>query len=228
MKKTTKLSVYLLFLIATILLLVTGCKKDKDDITVTDIDGNVYNTVTIGTQVWIKSNLKVTKLNDGSNIQLVENNQTWTGLKTPGYCWYSNNEAQYKNIFGAFYNFYTVKTGKLCPAGWHVPTDNDWTALTDYLGGLNIAGGKLKETGTSHWSSSNTGATNETGFTALPGGYRNYDGTFQGTGSVGYWWSSTESGATSAFHRQMDYNGSQVFVSWGGMEGGYSVRCVKD
>jgi len=228
MKKNPKFPIYLLVLVATVSILATGCKKNDDSLTVTDIDGNVYKTVKIGSQVWFKENLKATKLNDGSNIQMVESNQTWTGLKAPGYCYYSNNEAQYKNIFGALYNFYAVKTGKLCPAGWHVPTDDEWTILTDYLGGLSTAGGKLKETGTSHWSSPNAGATNDTGFTALPGGYRNYDGTFQGIGSVGYWWSSTESGATSARHREMDYNGSQVFVSWGGMGGGYSVRCVKD
>jgi len=137
-----------------------------------DIDGNVYNTITIGTQIWMKENLKTTKYNDGSSIPLVTDNTAWINLSTPGYCWYNNDAATYKSAYGAMYNWYTVNTGKICPPNWHVPTDTQWETLITYLGGKIIAGGKMKETGTAHWTSPNIGATNETGFTALPGGYR--------------------------------------------------------
>jgi uncharacterized protein (TIGR02145 family) len=137
---------------------------------VTDIDGNVYNTVTIGDQVWMAENLKTTKLNDGTSISNAIDNIAWASLSTPGYCWFINNRATYE-IYGALYNWYAVYTDKLCPTGWHVPSNSEWTTLTDHLGGAEVAGGKLKESGSSHWASPNTGATNVTGFTALPGGY---------------------------------------------------------
>ena len=138
---------------------------------VTDIDGNVYQTVTIGTQVWMVENLKTTRYIDGTAIPLDTNSSTWGGLTTPGYCWY-NDSAIYGNTYGALYNWYAVNTGKLAPAGWHVPTDSEWTVLTTYLGGETVAGGKLKDTGTTYWQSPNTGATNASGFLALPGGFR--------------------------------------------------------
>ncbi|MBI5010148.1 MAG: fibrobacter succinogenes major paralogous domain-containing protein, partial [Bacteroidia bacterium] len=137
---------------------------------VSDIDGNVYQTVTIGTQVWMKENLKTTKLNDGIALPNVIDNAAWAALTTTGYCWYNNDATTYKSTYGALYNWYAVNTGKLCPIGWHVPSDDEWTLLTTFRGGYSVAGGKLKETGTLHWTSPNTGATNETGFTALPGG----------------------------------------------------------
>lgn len=161
--------------------------------TVTDSDGNVYNTVTIGTQVWMAENLRTTKYKDNTAIPLVTDNTAWTNLSTPGYCWYNNDAATNKSTYGALYNWYTVNTGKLCPTGWHVPTDAEWSTLTTCLGGVGVAGGKLKEAGTSHWMSPNVGATNETGFTALPSGYRYAGGTFEYNGLGGWWWSSTES-----------------------------------
>ena len=150
--------------------------------TLKDIEGNVYPAVIIGTQVWMAENLKTTKYNDGMAIPLVSDNNAWEALKTPGYCWYNNDAAANKNRFGALYNWYTVNTKKLCPAGWHVPNDKEWTTLRTYLGGEEIAGGKLKETGTTHWTSPNTDATNQTGFTALPGGGRRSNGEFFGLG----------------------------------------------
>ena len=198
--------------------------------TVTDIDGNVYNTVTIGTQVWMKENLKNIKYNDGIAIPLVTVNSAWAALTTPGYCWYNNDAASYKATYGAMYNWYTVNTGKLCPTGWHVPTDSEWTTLTTYLGGESVAGGKLKETGTTHWQSPNTGATNESGFTALPGGQRNHNGTFWVVGSDGNWWSSTEISTNDAWFRYMSYLYSYVGKeSWGFYkQEGFSVRCLKN
>src|SRR5450759_4787246 len=115
--------------------------------TVKDIDGNVYKTVTIGKQVWMVENLKTTKYNDGITIPLVIDNTAWTDLITPKYSWFNNDIAN-KEVYGALYNWYTVNTNKLCPKGWHIPTDEEWTTLTTYLGGEGVAGGKLKETGT--------------------------------------------------------------------------------
>ncbi len=136
-------------------------------LTISDADGNTYATVAIGTQVWMKENLKSTKYNDGTSISLVTVASDWTALRTHGYCWYDNN-VSYQNIYGALYNWYTVNSGKLCPSGWHVPTDNEWTTLINYLGGASIAGSKLKEAGTVHWVSPNI-ATNVSGFAGSPG-----------------------------------------------------------
>ena len=116
--------------------------------TVTDIDGNVYHTVTIGTQTWMVENLKTTKYNDGTAIPLVTDSTAWLNLTTPGYCWYNNDAATYKNTYGALYNWFTVNTSKLAPSGWHVPTDAEWTTLITYLGGETVAGGQMKSTGT--------------------------------------------------------------------------------
>ena len=203
--------------------------------TVTDIDGNVYNTVTIGTQVWMAENLKTTKYNDGTSIPLVTDATAWTNLSTPGYCWYNNDAATYKDPYGALYNWYTVNTGKLCPTGWHVPTDAEWTTLTDYLGGESVAGGKLKETGTTHWTTPNTDATNETGFTAFPGGERYSSGIFNGIGNYGNWWSATEVSSADAWYRHLFNDNSSVYrgsltetVAPPSRNIGFSVRCVKD
>lgn len=206
-------------------------KKDDNSNTLTDIDGNVYRTVTIGTQVWMAENLKTTKYNDGTSIPLVKDSIEWLKLVTPGYCWYKNNEASYKATYGALYNWFTVSTGKLCPIGWHVPIDKEWKTLTDYLGGVPIAGGKLKETGTVHWVSPNTGATNETGFTALPGGNRTrWDNnvTFGGNGFDGNWWTASEHDTTSAYNRAMEFQFNSDFEIIGYKMNGFSVRCVKD
>jgi uncharacterized protein (TIGR02145 family) len=143
---------------------------DVETNTVTDIDGNIYHTVTIGTQVWMVENLKTTKYRNGDPIPNVTGN-AWAALTTGAYCWYNNDAATYKATYGALYNWYAVADSRnIAPTGWHVPTDAEWTTLTTFLGGESVAGGKLKETGTNHWTSPNTGATNETGFTALPGG----------------------------------------------------------
>jgi uncharacterized protein (TIGR02145 family) len=194
---------------------------------ITDIDGNTYKTVTIGTQTWMAENLKVTKYNDGIAIPNVTDNTAWRELTTGALCDYGNTPSN-SETYGKLYNWHAVNTGKLCPTGWHVPSDAEWTELTDYLGGTSVAGDKLKETGTTHWNNLNTGATNETGFTALPGGNRLYNGTFLGIGGNGYWWSATEDDASGAWYRDMTYDYSDVYRNYLLKELGLSVRCLRD
>jgi uncharacterized protein (TIGR02145 family) len=193
-----------------------------------DYDGNTYHTIKIGTQVWMAENLKTTRNKNGHIIPLVTDNTAWGNLTTPGYCWYNNDPSEYKATYGALYNWYTVNTGNLCPTGWHVPTDAEWTTLTTYLGGESTAGVKLKEKGTAHWLSPNTGATNETVFTALPGGYRGSNGAYDFIGSYGDWWSSTEYSTTTAWYRSMACGSSGVGRGGYNKQDGFSVRCLRD
>jgi uncharacterized protein (TIGR02145 family) len=199
----------------------------------TDGDGNNYPVVQVGTgkgspQIWMAENLKTTKLNDGTTIiPNVTGNTSWRALSTPGYCLF-NNGASNKEIFGALYNWYSVNTRKLCPTGWHVPGDADWTTYTEYLGGENVAGGKLKETGTAHWVSPNLAATNVTGFTALPGGYRKFDGGFSPIGYYCKLWSATEYDATYSWSRYISNSDSKVIRTLFEKKAGLSVRCIKD
>jgi uncharacterized protein (TIGR02145 family) len=172
-------------------------------------------------------NLKTTRYNDGTAIPLVTDNATWGNLTTPGYCWY-NDSATYGNTYGALYNWFAVNTGKLAPIGWHVPTDSEWEMLGNYLGGDSVAGGKLKETGTTHWLSPNTGATNSTGFSALPGGYRYLNGTFLRVGFFGSWWSATAHDALYSWYRTMFYDYTHVSRFNFSNQYAYSIRCVRD
>ena len=206
---------------------------------VTDYEGNIYQTVVIGTQTWMAGNLKSTKYADG--ISLVDG--TGAGdisgdLYTKYYFAYEDNESNV-SIYGKLYTWAAVMNGAssssgnpsgikgVCPDGWHLPSDTEWTELTDYLGG-EAAGGKLKETGTTHWTGPNTGATNETGFTALPGGLRYSSGAFQRVGNAGYFWSATKNDATNAWYRKLGYDYSSVYRGNYGNSYGFSVRCVKD
>jgi uncharacterized protein (TIGR02145 family) len=227
-----------LFVIFGLLLLcAAGCKKDKDNSnsgTVKDIDGNTYKTVKIGDQLWMAENLKTTKYKDGTPIPNETDDSYWSSLSTGVYCWYNNDYSTYGSVYGALYNWFSVETGNLCPTGWHVPTDAEWTILTDFLGGDSVAGGKLKSTGTIEaasglWHKPNTGATNSSGFTALPGGYRgDYNGNFSDVGSYGNWWSSTAYSTTHAWYRVLYYYDSDVYRSNDGKKDGFSVRCVRD
>ena len=195
--------------------------------TVTDYDGNVYDIITIGTQDWLKQNLKTTHYKNGAAITYPgTDNTAWQNNTTGAYAWYNNDEATYKNTYGALYNWYAVNTGNLCPTGWHVPTDAEWTTLTNYLGGESIAGGKLKAT--TLWNSPNTGATNSSGFTALPGGGRRYDGAYDDIGYSGLWWSSTESSTAYAWYRYMSYFFSNAYRYDSYKTSGFSVRCLSD
>ena len=203
--------------------------------TLKDADGNYYKTVRIGQQIWMAENLKTTRFNDGSAIPLVSDNQKWAESSSPEYCWFKNDEKKYKNKFGALYNWYTVKTGKLCPSGWHVPTDPDWTKLTDFLGGESVAGGKLKVNDTIHWEKPNVGATNESGFSAISTGFRDHSGSFEIYGSNNiyfrsnaYWWSSTGLLNFNAYYRRLYNSLTCVYRTLSAKEAGYSVRCLKD
>jgi uncharacterized protein (TIGR02145 family) len=196
--------------------------------TIEDIEGNIYNTVTIGNQTWMAKNLKTTRYNDGIAIPLITDSTSWSSLTTPAYCWYNNEASSFKPSYGALYNGYAVSTGKLCPAGWHVPGDSEWTALTSYLGGEAVAGGKLKENGMDFWVSPNTGADNTSRFTAIPGGFRYHDGIFHDFGFSGYWWSSTEYSETRAYFRYLDYEYSNAFRFNNLKRNGFSIRCIKD
>jgi uncharacterized protein (TIGR02145 family) len=197
---------------------------DLDYGSVTDIDGNIYKTIVIGTQTWMAENLKTARYNDGTVIPFVPVASTWAALSTPGYCWYHNDSVSY----GVLFNWYAVSSDNVCPQGWHVPDDEDWTILINYLGGENNAGAKLKETGTVHWTVPNYGATNESGFTALGAGYRNLNGVFSSIKQKGYWWSTTEYSSTQAHYNAMGYNYSNTDNSSTFKESGFSVRCVKD
>ena len=194
--------------------------------TVVDIDGNIYNIITIGSQEWIGQNLKTTHFNDGSPIPNVIDEAEWISLATPGYCWYNNDQNTYKNTYGALYNWYTIDVGNLCPEGWHVPTDADWTQLVTFLGGENTSRGKLKETDLTHWNSPNTGATNDFNFTALPGGIRS--GEFNSLRDNGYWWSTDEAYPSSAWFRWMQNSSAKTSRHHLGKTHGFSVRCIKD
>lgn len=198
--------------------------------TVTDIDGNVYNTVTIIGKVWMVENLKTTKYRNGDPIPNVTDNTKWGGnLTTEGaYCWY-NNDISNKTTYGALYNWYAVTDSRnISPTGWHVATEADYRNLINFLGGASLTGGKLKEEGTTHWTSPNTGANNSTGFSGLPGGVRNPDGTFGSIGNVGNWWSSGKYNSTYAWKSQLVYNSSILYIGNISMKSGFSVRCVKD
>ncbi len=225
--------IYPLIVMGFVLIFSYSCKKSDNNSnqvpgeTVTDVDGNVYHTVTIGTQVWMVENLKTTKYNDGTAIPLVTDGAAWSALSTPAYCWYNNDEATYKTTYGALYNWYAVNSGKLSPAGWHVPSDAEWVTLISVLGDTTSAGGKLKEAGTAHWVSPNSGATNSTGFTALPGGSHYNNGLFYLNGKYGWYLSSTESSSSDAWHVYMQYNTSQIYRITGSKVIGFSVRCVK-
>jgi len=220
---------------------------DKPDITgqtgtLRDYDGNAYNWIGIGKQAWMAENLKVTHYADGTAIPLVEGKTAWDalGITDKAYCWY-NHSTSNGEIYGGMYTWATAMNGAasstsnpsgvqgVCPAGWHVPSSMEWTYMTDYLGGKGVAGGKLKETGTIHWADPNTGATNETGFTALPGGYRNSNGhLFNLIGSYGYWWSTSAYDADNIYRRYMGYDYANVYSYFNSKNYGFSVRCVRD
>jgi uncharacterized protein (TIGR02145 family) len=201
---------------------------------VIDIDSIVFKSdkwqpLTIGKQVWMLKNLNVDHYRNGDTIPQVTDPTQWLNLTTGAWCYY-NNDPVMGAIYGKLYNWYAVNDPRgLAPDGWHVPTDAEWTILTNYLGGESVAGGKLKEAGTAHWKTPNDGATNESGFSALPGGLRFYsNGAFYTFGGAGYWWSATEGYATSAWFRDLSYDYTYVRRGHFSKEDGFSVRCVKD
>lgn len=182
--------------------------------------------VTIGTQIWMRKNLDVIKYNDNTAIPLVTDGIAWSELTTPAYCWYNNDSTTYHE-YGALYNGFAVTTGKLCPSGYHVPDTTEWRTLINYVGGNNVAGGRLKEAGTAHWQTPNIGANDTVCFTALPGGSRPL--SFNYIGMYNYLWNSTVYDAQNLYLSSMYYNFSQgVYISYNTKTLGFSVRCIKD
>ena len=192
-------------------------------------DGYTYTSIVLGNgQEWMAENLRTTTYANGDPIPNITDDTQWENLTTGAWSHY-NNDSQYENPYGKLYNWYTVADPRnVCPTGWHVPTDAEWTTLTDYLGGESVAGGKMKSTGTQYWESPNTDATNESGFSGLPGGFRNYFGTFNSIGYDGYWWSSTEVGTFDAWYYNLYYYDGGVSRTNNGKEDGFSVRCLRD
>ena len=204
----------------------------------TDADGNNYTTVDIGyggtgSQIWMAENLRTTHFRNGDAIPNVTDGSTWGGLTSEAYCWYNNDESAYKIPYGALFNWYAVFNSRpICPTGFHVPFDAEWTSLVTILGGPSVAGGKLKasgtvEAGTGLWFSPNVGATNRSGFSAIPGGYRNYPGSFTNLGSEGDWWTFTSLNQDLAYSRYMVNTDSAASGNTMAKYVGFSLRCMK-
>lgn len=209
-------------LILIYLILTLSCEKEKTGLPV-DGDGNTYDTIVIGTQTWLQQNLKTSKYRNGDQIYLISDNEKWISWQIGAYCWYNNDPETYKNTYGALYNWNVAKAN-ICPTGYHVPTTVDWKTLIDNLGGVYDAGAKLKEAGTVHWLSPNVGATNESGFTALPGGERLAgDGSFILIGKSGIWWASDDSKLINLSTASKVVGESSLPSNFG-----CSIRCIKD
>ena len=191
---------------------------------ISDVEGNIYPTIIIGSQEWMAENLRTSKYQGGSSIPQVIDNDTWSTTTAGAWCWYLNDNS-YEQPHGMLYNWYVV-SDSICPMGWHIPSDNEWTTLTNFLGGEDFAGGSLKEGSFDYWRRPNKGATNSTGFSGLPG-IRNLDGSFGSNGFFGYWWSSTESGS-QAWDRGLFYDGNGVVRANDDKGYGFWIRCVKD
>jgi uncharacterized protein (TIGR02145 family) len=193
-------------------------------------NGYTYSSIIFGNGIeWMAENLRTESYSNGDIIPNIKDPNQWEGLATGAWANYMNN-SQYDNLYGKLYNWYTVADPRnVCPSGWHVPTDAEWTVLTDYLGGgLSEAGGKMKSGGTQYWQSPNTGATNESGFSGLPGGYCTADGFFHDLGRLGLWWSATEYDAGNAFFRSLGHTNRIVNRDRFDKNPGFSVRCVRN
>jgi len=233
-----------LAIIGVLLFANTSCNKEENDNIITstaifntdltygamsDQEGNSYKTIQIGTQTWMAENLRTTLYNDQTSIPLLVAASSWGGTNAGGYCNY-NNEKQEDTLatYGRLYNWYAVNTGKLCPSGWHVPSEADWDILINYIADDEEIGGMLKEAGKTHWYTPNTHATNETGFTGLPGGARFKGGSYGNQRYYGYWWTATKYSETGAYSIGLYYYDSDLSKSGNNFQSGFSIRCVKD
>lgn len=213
---------------------LTGCDPDHspappvvtDPVTVTDIDGNVYTTVRIGTQLWTVENLRTTRYNDGAGITTGLSNTAWGDATTGAYAIYADDNTN-NTIYGKLYNWHAVNTGKLAPAGWHIPSRAEWDVLVDYLGGTSQAGGSMKST-SSLWIAPNSGASNNSGFSALPGGWKGSGGNYSLIGASAYWWASSERNVASGDYLRVDNDLAGAAGNAAVKQFGYAVRCVKD
>jgi uncharacterized protein (TIGR02145 family) len=245
MKKKNSILISKVVAIVAILLLIPACDDFQNAGTVTDKDGNVYQTVVIGTQTWMRENLKTTKFNDGTEIPLVTDASQWIPMKTPAYCWYEN-DIKNKKTYGALYNWFTVNTGKLAPEGWHVASEAEWNTLIGYLAAnpgksYNSA---CALAGTKYWEDASADVdavgdqsanNNSSGFSAVPGGYRDdFNGinyTFKEMGRVAMWWCSDDIGYENVFAKcsSLSYRNTGIpAVMSNYSRYGYSVRCIKD
>jgi uncharacterized protein (TIGR02145 family) len=222
------------------ILLFVSCKKDSVDTsrnTFDDIDGNIYPYIQIGTQTWSQTNLSVSRYRNGDPIPQVTDSATWANLTTGAWCWYNNDSATYGSIYGKLYNWYAVNDSRgLAPQSWHIPSDAEWNKLTKFLDPSadttelgtcsNVAGGAMKSiTG---WNEPNVGATNSSGFSGIPGGFRFIDCTFITAGDFGFWWSSSEIVTTASWCRFLQ-NGFSIFGrDYNSNYYGFSVRCIRD
>jgi uncharacterized protein (TIGR02145 family) len=241
-----KASVYSFLTIIIVIFLTGSCKKEADNSivnqptdTFSDIDGNVYHAVKIGEQVWMEENLAVTHYRNGDPVTHIADNDLWLGTDSGAYCNY-NNDTNSVGTYGRLYNWYAVDDSRLLsPVGWHIPSDEEWKQLEMFLGmttahadsvtlrGTN-EGGKLKETGNTHWNAPNKGATNSSGFTALPAGYRTFE--FEFRNSYGAWWTASKASPDEAIYRSLTYDKSGIIRMYYMMDEttGLSVRCIKD
>ena len=227
-------STLLLMLFGLVFISISGCgdeDKNEDDIEIflIDFENNSYKTVRICDQVWMAENLRSTILNDGDPLPNIKGNKEWAESDLPAYCYYNLDKDSLGGIFGPLYNWYAVSTGKLCPKGWHVPTESDWQELVDCLGGKDVAGGKLKEIGTAHWQDPNK-ASDAFGFSILPTGFRGAgSGLFDGLGYVGCPWSSTESiPGIQSWASTLINDSTFLKKSQNQIRTGNCVRCIKD
>jgi uncharacterized protein (TIGR02145 family) len=228
MKNKLLINPIILLGLILILAITNSCSKDDGESIVTDIDGNVYHTVTIGTQVWMVENLRVTRFRNGTTIQLETLKKTSGSWPDPKYCWFNNDPAN-KDKYGALYNFRVIEQTyfvqyEIAPRGWHVPSEAEWNTLISFLGGESSAGGKLKTAGriennSGPWHSPNTGATNESGFSAIPGG----------DGYQGFWWSSTSDQWGCYFFGLNSSSTAITLDEDGAFNTDFkSIRCIKD
>jgi uncharacterized protein (TIGR02145 family) len=197
------------------------------------INGNLLysppDTVAICNQVWMKRNLDVDTYNNGDPIPKVTDANAWINMTSGAYCYYQNDSASYASLYGKLYNWYAVTDPRgIAPPGWHIPTTQEWDALSTCLGGNTVSGGAIKEAGINHWLFPNTGATNSSGFTALPGNYRDPSGYFSVEGIYAFFWSANEYNSTDAFGRRARYDNTTFYLTSGVKYGGHSIRCIKD
>lgn len=243
LKTTNFFTFFRLVLFCLIAIFTTSCKTIDEPVfgdTATDVDGNVYHTVTLGSQTWMIENLQTTRYNDGTTIPLVTDSAAWTNLMTPGYCWYNNSDSLPKvNKYGALYNWYSVNTSKLAPKGWHIPSDEEWTTLQYNVSKYNYLSGSLSKilAATTNWETttsnlsigSNLQKNNSSGFTALPSGFRaNSTAYFSLIGSEGIWWTTNLNDNKTARCISLIYNLTTVERAYKPYQSGLSVRCIKD